>query len=347
MKSRNRTIDVIRGFAMLLVVLGHTVSGSTIEYQNSFLFQVIWTLQMPLFIIISGYVTRYSQPITNGVTLLKFIKKRSLAYLFPWVIWTYIIRGVIFGQSRFFDFKYLFWHMDSGYWFLITIWSISMIYAISDYVANRVTSQVYRNIMLHFFFCGVGMLSLVLLSINVGLDFFSIKLTLYYLPFYLLGFLYGRLQDWMHSVKSLRIIAEIVIAGSFSIWLFLILRYDFYSGNDSILFIISRFCTSFVGCVSVISLLANLNKKQYTEQEILQGGGFVRGIQWFGVHSLEIYLIHGLSLCILKMQQIPVMGSIESWILIVLNFIITISLSYFYIRVIESNRLLNKLLFWK
>ena len=106
-KKRNSTVDVIRGFAMLLVVLGHTMSGSTIEYQNSFLFQVIWTLQMPLFIIISGYVTRYSLPITNGETLWKVIKKRSLAYLLPWVVWTYMIRGVIFGESSFFDFKYL------------------------------------------------------------------------------------------------------------------------------------------------------------------------------------------------------------------------------------------------
>ena len=40
--SRNNTVDIIRGFAMLLVVLGHTMSGSTAEFQNSLLFQVIW-----------------------------------------------------------------------------------------------------------------------------------------------------------------------------------------------------------------------------------------------------------------------------------------------------------------
>ena len=62
---RNNTVDIIRGFAMLLVVLGHTISGTVREYSNSLLFQVIWTLQMPLFIIISGYVTRYSRPLTG------------------------------------------------------------------------------------------------------------------------------------------------------------------------------------------------------------------------------------------------------------------------------------------
>ena len=55
---RNKIVDIIRGFAMLLVVLGHTLSGSTANFNDTFLFQVIWTLQMPLFIIISGYVTK-------------------------------------------------------------------------------------------------------------------------------------------------------------------------------------------------------------------------------------------------------------------------------------------------
>lgn len=49
---RNKIVDIIRGFAMLLVVLGHTLSGSTSNFNDTFLFQVIWTLQMPLFIIL-------------------------------------------------------------------------------------------------------------------------------------------------------------------------------------------------------------------------------------------------------------------------------------------------------
>ena len=84
MNNRNITIDVVRGFAMLLVVLGHTISGTVKEYSNSLLFQAIWTLQMPLFIVISGYVTRYSRPLVNSCGLWQYIKRRTLAYLLPW-----------------------------------------------------------------------------------------------------------------------------------------------------------------------------------------------------------------------------------------------------------------------
>ena len=63
--QRNISVDIIRGFAMMLVVLGHTISVMTTNFEDSFIFQFIWTLQMPLFILISGYVTRYSKPITQ------------------------------------------------------------------------------------------------------------------------------------------------------------------------------------------------------------------------------------------------------------------------------------------
>ena len=42
---RNKIVDIIRGFAMLLVVLGHTLSGSTANFNDTFLFQVISLLE--------------------------------------------------------------------------------------------------------------------------------------------------------------------------------------------------------------------------------------------------------------------------------------------------------------
>lgn len=134
---RNSSVDIIIGFAMLLVVLGHTISGTVKEYSDSLLFQAIWTLQMPLFIVISGYVTRYSRQLVDSDGLWKFIKKRTLAYLLPWGVWTIIVRGLIFGQSNMLNIRNLLWHMDNGYWFLVTIWTISMIYGISDLLSNK------------------------------------------------------------------------------------------------------------------------------------------------------------------------------------------------------------------
>ncbi|MCD7771860.1 MAG: acyltransferase family protein [Oscillospiraceae bacterium] len=58
---RNKNVDILRGIAMLMVILGHTMTGYTENSQDTLLFNIIWTLQMPLFILISGYVTKYSR----------------------------------------------------------------------------------------------------------------------------------------------------------------------------------------------------------------------------------------------------------------------------------------------
>lgn len=335
MKYRNRTVDIIRGFAMLLVVLGHTISGSTIEYQDSFLFQVIWTLQMPLFIIISGYVTRYSQPISSGINLWKFVKKRTLAYLLPWTVWTFIVRGGIFNQTAFWDVKHLFWHMDSGYWFLFSIWTISLIYGISDYLSNKITLQKYKNILLHFLICSVGAIGLILLGKNIGFGFLCIKFTLYYIPFYLLGYLYGNLQDKLFVMKNAKVIMDRFSTIFFAIWLFLIIRYNFYTNADNSLFIIFRFCTSIIGCVAVISLLVNI--------PIREGKVFY----WAGVHSLEIYLTHYLFLNIIATKEIPILLTLEGMVMLVINFVLTIGLSIIIIRLIQKNNTMNYLLYGK
>ena len=82
-ENRNQFVDIMRGIAMLLVVLGHTMTGCTANSQSSFLFNIIWSLQMPLFILISGYVTKYSRPISDGNGLWKYVKRRTVAICCP------------------------------------------------------------------------------------------------------------------------------------------------------------------------------------------------------------------------------------------------------------------------
>ena len=336
MQQRNNTVDIIRGFAMLLVVLGHTMSGSTSGFQDSLLFQIIWTLQMPLFIIISGYVTRYSRPITDGTGLLKFFKKRSLAYLLPWVVWTLVVRAGIFGQTKYYDAEFLIWHIDSGYWFLITIWTIAMVFGIADMLSNKIAKEKNTlNILLHFAFCGIGMIILGVIGYLLGLSFLGIKLTLYYLPMYLMGYLYGQLQEGLLAKKYGRTAINWSIAICLGIWLALINRIDFYGGADGGLFILLRFATSVMGCVAVIGLFTSAD---------FNGGGIWL---WAGVHSLEIYLTHYLFLNLFKMAELPAMTTLSGMALMTANYALTLLLTITAIKLLQKNATLNYLLYAK
>lgn len=336
MNNRNITIDVVRGFAMLLVVLGHTISGTVKEYSNSLLFQAIWTLQMPLFIVISGYVTRYSRPIVDCSGLWKFIKKRTLAYLLPWGVWTIVVRGLIFGQSNMLNIKNLLWHMDNGYWFLVTIWTISMIYGISDLLSNKWFKERKMNVFAHLFFCGIGLIGLAVIGYIMGLDFLAIKLTLYYLPIYLLGYMYGQIQNWVIARVNGKCFINIMIVASFALWLAAINRFDFFAGGDNVMMIIGRFITSSLGCIAVIGLFINI-----------MGGGKIKVLNWTGVHSLEVYLTHYLFLNLVPALHQPVLASMEGIFAIAINYLLTLALTVMVIKMAQSNSILNYLLYAK
>lgn len=336
MKERNATIDIIRGFAMLLVVLGHTISGSVSEYSDSMLFQVIWTLQMPLFILISGYVTRYSKPISDRKSLWLYVKKRTLAYLLPWVVWSLVVRGLVFGEANFLNLKYMLWHMDSGYWFLATIWTISMIYGLSDFLSNKWNNGKNHILFVasHVLICAVGWLCLVAIGYMIDVEFFAIKLSLYYTPIYLIGYLYGQIQDRFLSGIYAKPIVNIAVMVSLCLWLAAINRFDFFSGADSIGMIVGRFITSVFGCVAVIGLFATC-------------GGGERLLNWAGVHSLEIYLTHYLFLSLTPALNLPVLASLDGLLTILVNYVLTLMLTIATIKLVQSNSVMNHLLYAK
>ena len=88
LKNRNQFVDMIRGIAMLMVVLGHTMTGCTSNAQDSFLFNIVWSLQMPLFILISGYITKYSHKIVDWSDFIRYLQRRTVAYMLPWATWS-------------------------------------------------------------------------------------------------------------------------------------------------------------------------------------------------------------------------------------------------------------------
>lgn len=214
---------------------------------------------MPLFILISGYVTKYSRPISDGKGLWKYVKRRTVAYMLPWAVWSFLVRGIIFGEDGFLNVKHLLWNMDSGYWFLATIWTISMIFGIVSFIAERVSKENLLKKQTVLLGCYVvGMVLLMGIGAILGLSFFAIKLTLYYMPFYYVGFLYGQFDDRMKESEIGKKIIDSVVAICFVVWLFVILRYSIYDMSDGITEIILRVVASLTGCIAICGICKEL-----------------------------------------------------------------------------------------
>lgn len=332
-KARNRTVDVLRGLAMLLVVLGHTMSGSSVDSEKSFIYQIIWSLQMPLFFLISGYVTQYSKPMESGKSLWRYVIKKTVAYLLPWTTWTFGVRGVIFGQTNYLDVKNLLWNMDSGYWFLFALWMISMVFGFAQFAANKHTGLKNTAIICLVSILGAAILGCV--GLVAGLSFLCIKLTIYYLPFYLLGHIYGK-----YSEKVPEKVKHICVAVGLIVWLVIILRVNLFAIEDGLVGIALRAVSSLCGCVAVSGMVANL-------QESVHGGGTLLFAEKTGRRSLEIYLIHYLLLNMIQLNTQPLWPTATAVALVAVNYVLTLVSTTAVANLLNTNKFLRKVLFGK
>lgn len=80
----NRSVfwDIVKGVAILLVVIGHQIQGScgnTEVFAEDPIFKFIYGFHMPLFMLISGYFFFYSTHITI-IELIKCNKYTNLIF---------------------------------------------------------------------------------------------------------------------------------------------------------------------------------------------------------------------------------------------------------------------------
>ena len=82
MKERFLYIDNLKGFAILLVVLGHCIQFRMPGYDDNMAFRFIYSFHMPLFFIISGYVSYKAD-----ILIKTLVAKRARQLLFPYFVW--------------------------------------------------------------------------------------------------------------------------------------------------------------------------------------------------------------------------------------------------------------------
>lgn len=150
MKKENsdlKKIDIARGMAILLVIIGHTITKDTAA-NNVLLFYVrliIYTIHMPVFFTISGYLFEMNLKKYLAIGKKIYIKKKFFAFMIPYFsisILNYLIiyigfklpqlKEILLSNGFFLTnisnlLKMLFTyidHFDNHLWFLYTMFLI-------------------------------------------------------------------------------------------------------------------------------------------------------------------------------------------------------------------------------
>ena len=180
--SRFIFIDSARGLAILLVVLGHAIQYTVQNFDENHAFRFIYAVHMPLFMFISGYLTRAGTQ-KNATRLLSKAHSLLLPFL-SWIPISYI--SILYLQqpkdftADIIDFTInIVKSPDSGgLWFLLVLFECHLIMLASEFISKQkqlaiaITILISLNIILiKFPFCnlvGLGLLRWQLLFFLIG-----------------------------------------------------------------------------------------------------------------------------------------------------------------------------------
>lgn len=164
-KTREPLWDVLRGFAIILVVFAHCIqNGSGAEYSENALYfgnrvyQFRYSFHMPLFMLVSGYLCYESMQRADAAGERKrLLVTRMRTFILPIFSWTAIdyarilILNHIYGQPQpeAIVFVY-FYNALNNLWFLWAVWwSFIVVYVVHYIFHDNVC--IYAIIFLLFF----------------------------------------------------------------------------------------------------------------------------------------------------------------------------------------------------
>lgn len=172
MTTRLSYIDSLKGFLIILVVLGHVIQKSDVDFDHNIVFRYIYSFHMPLFMCISGFVC-YSQ--TLG---WKLVKKRFNQLMIPFLAWA-VISVCLAGEWTKLIQNIL--HPDTALWFLWVLFFITVLHVACAMVSKKWKIKEEWIVMIAV---------VVGCAMMVGLKFrlFGFQFITWYFLFYCLGF---------------------------------------------------------------------------------------------------------------------------------------------------------------
>ena len=287
--KRIEWIDLCKGIAIILVVIGHmfrgfTSSGMYNKYNEifSYIDYTIYSFHMPLFFIISGVLYRKGRKINTVEKYWRFIRKKFNVLMIPYFIfsWIQIIIKLIMSSSvnnkvGYESFINILFKPIEQFWFLYVLMIIFMIMPIIDIIINN----RIKTIVIVLIFIIVRILPIKLGVI--GNAFYNL---LYFYVGCIIANIYGKLFK-KNTCISLFIV---YITINFVVYILPI---------SNVLSNIGNYIMAIVGSLLVIEATKVFQYKENIVVNILKA---------IGKHSMAIYLLHiilasGIRIILLKL----------------------------------------------
>ena len=336
---RNNSIDAIKGVAIFLVMFGHVFVHNHME--DPYVYDFIKAVQMPLFIIISGYLCGKGRKTTNIQMYGKVLGKRAIAYMVPFFTWLTVMHLGNLAEA----YKIIFVQLDYGLWFLAVLFVLTFMVHTAQLVTGilKVKSKLLSEVI---FWMIYGVLSLVLVvQILCGNTILSPYLTIIYVPFYMLGYIFGNYGEkvlcWgtkeqkKLDCKNHRMI-QVGVTFATIVFLYLVATKNLNSMETKVDTLI-QMIASILGCAGIIYGVL-----------CLKDGKIKNIFAKIGGYTLELYVIHYHFANMLNFKDKQYnFYTLEGFVFVIISFIGMCAVTICCIWLMKKVKLLNFLFFGK
>lgn len=364
-KKRDDSLDAVKGFAILIVMLGHCIVLNGLA--DPYFYDMIVAVQMPLFMVVSGFIVGRKPLQLNkkpdAATRLKQLGRRSVSYLVPFFVWLVLTHLT----NPFRELKLQLFALDRGLWFLMTLWIVTVVTMAASYVADLAAWKCKGNAVIRFLLFGMivgGFYLGFILQGRSGNTFLSPSLTVKYLPFYIVGYLWalyvmpvlsGGQNDSSpkeicgtcpegnekcvvaNPKKNIKnIVTNLLWIPALGLFVWLVFAFDMVVASDTVT-LLAQMAASFTGSfVCFYGIYC------------FPGGKIKKGLAFIGQFTLEIYVLHFRFARLLGIGQKELkVGSLESIGWIMAAFAVMSVLTAICIFIIKKIWILDLLLFGK
>lgn len=350
--ERNHAIDAIKGFAIVLVMLGHCIVLNGLNDSDPYIYDAIKAVQMPLFMLVSGVVASYSLRKNGKDSGLKKLPRRAVSYLVPFFSWfvlvylcTHLLSGNISLGGFWEELRLLLFQTDRGLWFLMTLFIVTSCTMLAQTVADKICGAsclTWKNTLLQpgIFLLVEGLFyGLFFLQSRSSNTFLSPSLTVQYFPFYLLGYVgNGYIVDHCPlKSKSAKRLFLCLCTVSLFFFVGLVVAFDLTAPVDGIKTLAIQMLASLLGTAGIYGIVYEL---------ALHG---CKGLFTFaGMYTLEIYVLHFRFARLLGLAQKDLQFySAEGLWWLTAAFLLMSLLTALSIWLIKKSRVLDFILFGK
>lgn len=266
MKERNQSLDCLKGIAILLVMFGHVQVHN--HMTDPYLYDVIKSIQMPMFFLISGYLAGAGTKVRTWEQYKERLAKRAVAYLLPFFSWL-VVQHITFVPRA---LKTVLFQLDYGLWFLMALFLFTWLSYTAQLIQAK-TGKEWSFWLVWLAGCGV-----ILGAYLTGVTFLSPSILVIYLPYYTAAYFSGRYPHWIGKIPVS--VQRICAYGGGVIFLGMAAVLDLVTVTGIGMLGVQTIA-SFLGCLALIRLVLDWKDCRLKAR-----------LASLGTYTLEIYVLH-------------------------------------------------------